>query len=186
MRILFLLLLLWLTASCTKDRIFEENKNNSGSDTLVVTSGLIVINEFVAKGATLTNELGINDDWIELYNPNNKAVTMKDGFWYITDDAVGNKTKFKLPEITIPPNGFYLIFADGQNKVLTQVHTNFGLSSAGEHVGLFYKPSTGDILKVDDRSYGPQTIDNQSEGRSPDGSSNWTVFPVPTPGESNM
>jgi len=171
--------------SCTKDRVFPVIDPINNNDTIQVVPGLLKINEFVAKGSILTNELGINDDWVEIYNPTNKVVTLQANSWYLTDDAVGAKTRFELPSFSIEPFGYKLIFCDGQNVIQTQIHTNFGLSSAGEHVGLFYK-SGNDILEIDSKEFGPQTIENQSEGRSPDGSPNWTTFSNPTPGTANQ
>jgi hypothetical protein len=185
MKQFILIIIILFTFSCTKDRIFTNNPGTNPNDTIQIVAGILKINEFVAKGSTLTNELGITDDWIEIYNPNNQVITLQANAWYITDDAVGSKTKFQLPSFSIEPFGFKVIFCDGQNMVQTQIHTNFGLSSAGEHLGLFYK-SGNDILEIDSKQYGPQTIDNQSEGRSPDGSPNWTTFSNPTPGSSNQ
>jgi hypothetical protein len=182
----FLLIIISLSIiSCTKDRIFTNEPENNPNDTIQIVAGILKINEFVAKGSALTNELGINDDWVEIYNPTNKAITLQAESWYITDDAVDSKTKFKLPSFTIPAFGYKIFFCDGQNVVQTQIHTNFGLSSAGEHLGLFYK-SGNEVLEIDSRQFGAQTIDNQSEGRSPDGSANWTTFPVPTPDAANQ
>jgi len=182
----FLLIIISLSIiSCTKDRIFTNDSNTNPNDTIQIVAGILKINEFVAKGSTLTNELGINDDWIEIYNPTNKAITLQANAWYITDDAVSSKTKYKLPSLTIPAFGYQLIFCDGMNTIQTQIHTSFGLSSAGEHLGLFYK-SGNDTLEIDSKQFGPQTIDNQSEGRSPDGSPNWTTFSNPTPGSANQ
>ena len=73
-----------------------------------------------------------------------------------------------------------LIWADGNNIVLIDYHTNFNLSSNGEEIGLF---DSNEVL-IDKIVYENQTTDI-SFGRQPDGGSDWYFFDVPTPGKSN-
>jgi hypothetical protein len=176
-------------SSCTKDRIFPDNPNNpGGNDTnqVAIQAGFLFINEFLATGDGFLNEFGQPADWIEIYNPHNFAVTLEAGKWFITDAAASNPEKSSIPERTIPARGFLLVWADNQhnNPNAQDVHASFALSSAGEHLGLFYKPDNNNIIQIDERQFGQQ-IANVSEGRSPDGSSAWTSFNNPTPGASN-
>ncbi|MCX7767856.1 MAG: lamin tail domain-containing protein [Flavobacteriales bacterium] len=165
---------------CTKDR--TESLAPPGSAD--VGPGYLKINEFLAKGDAFSSDLGTPSDWVEIYNPHPFEVELKDGLWYLTDDAGVNDLKFQIPNTKIPPKGHLLVWCDGTGNFTGMVHSNFSLSSAGEKIGLFYLGG-GEKVAVDTRIYGPQTLDNVSEGRSPDGSENWVTFSTPTPGMPN-
>lgn len=165
---------------CTKDKSFAPPETPD----IPLGAGYLYINEYLAKGDAFLSDLGTPSDWIEIYNPQSFEVVMKEGDWYITDALGSNDLKFKLPEIKVPAKGHLLIWCDGHGAFTGMVHTNFSLSSTGEDLGLFYTGEGSKVL-VDSRTYGPQTLDNVSEGRSPDGAPNWTAFTMPTPGAPN-
>lgn len=168
--------------SCTEDRFLN---NSNGKPNLGLNTALpIRINEVVAKGSLLNTDLGNTSDWLELYNASASSFTMNEGMWYVTDN-ISDKEKFELPQRTISPGDFLVLFCDDSNRVTQQIHTNFGLSSGGESIFLFYK-NGGQIQLADSMSFGPQEFDNMSTARIPDGSPNW-VYPInPTPGNSNQ
>ena len=56
------------------------------------------------------NEFGTNEDWIEIYNPQNIAVNLAADSWYISDNGQTNPYKYKLPALTIPAKGFLVIW----------------------------------------------------------------------------
>lgn len=188
MRRFFLLLIsLLLFGSCTKDRIFPDDPINPNSnDTASIAAEYLFINEFLASGDAFTNEFGAPADWIEIYNPHTFPVTLEQDKWYITDAYSTNKEKYNIPTKTIPARGYLIIWADNQhnNPAAVDVHANFALSGAGEHLGLFFKKNESDLIEIDQRQFGAQ-IANVSEGRSPDGSANWITFNNPSPGASN-
>jgi hypothetical protein len=188
-KLIIYFLFLCFLSSCTKDRVFPDNNGSIGvNDTsnVQIEQGYLFINEYLASGNGFLNEFGQPADWIEIYNPNNFPVTLESGKWFITDAAPSNPEKSNLPERTIPARGFLLVWADNQhnNPNAQDVHAGFALSSAGEHLGLYYKPNNNNIIQIDERQFGPQ-IANVSEGRSPDGTPAWTSFNNPTPGASN-
>lgn len=174
------LAVLILLSGCTKDRPGPSAPPGSAD----VGPGYLKINEFLAKGDAFLSDLGTPSDWLEIYNPHPYVVELKDGLWYLTDDAGTNDLKFQIPDTKIPPQGHLIVWCDGTGSFTGMVHSNFSLSSAGEKIGLFYMSPSGKVA-VDTRTYGPQTLDNASEGRSPDGSENWVTFPNPTPGMPN-
>ncbi|HWB63706.1 MAG TPA: lamin tail domain-containing protein [Chitinophagales bacterium] len=182
--ILFLLALGLLTIhGCVKDRQDNINffKDHAGSS--LDSSGAVVINEFVAAGATQVNEFGLATDWIELYNTGDSTVNFANTNYYITDDST-QPEKFKINQLSIPGKGYMVVYADDSAQILTQVHTNFGLSKTGEFVGLFRKRTGGGYDTLTWHPFGPQGT-NVSEGRYPDGGTTWTNFPNPTPGAAN-
>lgn len=183
---IFVSIVFFVFVSCTKDRNFtnkptDPNNPNTG---LVVSEGLLKINEIDARGATLSNEFGDMEDWFEIYNTSSERVNITKGKWFVTDDATGDERKFELPDTFIAPNSFLIVFCDDKNTVLTEIHAGFRLSSSGENIGIFYD-SAGTNFKVDAYSYPPQNINGRTHGRFPDGSELWTNLNIPTPGQPN-
>jgi len=176
-------LLLLPLMGCVKDRQFEPVAPLPGG--IVIAPGVLKVNEFVATGSQNVNEFGTAEDWFEIYNPNNAALLLEAGKWFVTDAGPGNPTKYELPEVSIPARGFLVIWCDGLNTVETQIHTNFALSAAGEHLLIHYKSGSTEFT-VDDYQYGQQSVPGASMGRYPDGEDNWILFTTPTPGEPNQ
>ncbi len=143
----------------------------------------IYINEFLASNVNgITDEAGENEDWVELFNSGSSPVDI--GGMYITDD-LSNPTLWQIPDsdptaTTIPANGFLLLFFD---KDLSQsiLHVDAKLGASGESIGLF---DTDGSTQIDAYTFGPQLADI-SEGRDPDGGSDWVFYSDPTPGSAN-
>jgi len=145
----------------------------------------LVINEYLAYNTTCCpdTDSGVNeyDDWVEIFNAGNTAVDV--GGMYLSD-SLANPFQFQIPKTnpaktTIQPGKYLIIFADEQG---TQgiLHANFRFNQFGEEIGLFYL----DGRPINTRVFGLQSL-NQSEGRSPDGSSTWKKM-TPTPGAANQ
>ena len=99
-----------------------------------LASALPTISEFSATGG-LEDEEGIDNDWIEIYNPDSVPVSLAGH--YLTDDAE-NLTKWMFPEVTLDPDSYLVVFASNVNRIdpAGTLHTNFRLSSAGEFLAL--------------------------------------------------
>ena len=152
---------------------------------LTITSGDVpnlVINEFMASNsATFADPFGEFDDWIEIYNPGATAVDMGRFYFSDSEDPFDDRIPGDAPgETTIQPGGYLIFWADSDTEQGPN-HLKFRLSASGESISLYYK----DGRLIDTRTFGTQTTD-VSEGRSPDGSSNWVKFNTPTPGASNQ
>ena len=171
-----------LLSSCTRDRDLSGLKLDT--DSVSISTGIIKINEFVAKGSENINEFGITSDWFELYNTSNKTISMANGRWYVTDNLTAPR-KYEMPAVTIKPHGFLVVWCDGINKYASQVHSNFNLSASGEQIGIFFSITDQILMAVDTLSYPVMTVKGFSYGRLPDGSDNWTYFSKSTPGEQN-
>jgi len=174
--------LIIISSSCTKDRDLDSLQKIT--DTIAITNGIILINEFVAKGSTYIDEFGMTSDWFELYNTSNDSISMANGRWYVTDDLTSPR-KYHMPSVSIKPHGFLLVLCDGLNESAKQIHTNFNLSASGEQIGIFYANPDRSMSVVDSLTYPEMTEKGFSYGRLPDGSNNWTYFAKPTPGEQN-
>ncbi len=101
----------------------------------------LYINEYSAANVSRKN-LNFKDwendspDWIELYNNDLNNPIEINGF-YLSDNA-NNKLRYriplssiKVPKISIPPGGYFVIFCSGKDTVIAaskQIHTNFKLT----------------------------------------------------------
>ncbi len=141
----------------------------------------IVINEIMAQNRlTVSDESGEYDDWIELYNPTGRTLNLSGMF--LSDDP-DDPTRWRLPAVEIPAQGFLLIWADGDVDQ-GPLHAGFSLNSDGEVVALFDAIANGNAL-LDSIEFGEQQAD-VSYGRYPDGSASLERFRKPTPGTSNI
>lgn len=146
-----------------------------------VLNAQLVINEFMASNsATLKDESGEYEDWIEIYNTSDNNISLN-GF-YLTDNF-NNKLKFAIPgEITITAKGYVVFFAD-DNTSQGELHTNFKLSSDGEQLAIF-QLSGADTIVIDSLTF-PNQSDDISYGRFPDGINYFEFFTTSTPGSAN-
>jgi len=125
-------------------------------------SQTVVISEFMASNqATLEDEDGNSEDWIEVYNPSGETVDL-DG-WHLTDDA-GDLSKWTFPVLALAPGESVVVFASDKNRKDAggELHTNFKLSTSGEYLGII-RPDGVTVeldfgpaypLQVTDVSYG--------------------------------
>jgi hypothetical protein len=124
------------------------DKSESGLKTLV-------INEIVASSSEGGN------DWIELYNAGEYPVYLKD--YSIADDNIEHDP-FPLPDITLEPGEFFVIFATDEAPEDGSYYVPFRLG-ADDSVTLYWGLAIVDVLdwEVD------QARDGYSYGLFPDG-----------------
>ena len=94
------------------------------------------ITEFMASNATgLQDEDGEYSDWIEIHNTG--ATNADLNGWYLTDDAA-EPARWRFPAVTIPANGYLLVFASGKDRAFAtnELHANFRLDTGGEYLAL--------------------------------------------------
>lgn len=88
-----------------------------------IVQAQVVINEVVASNSQgISDEDGDYPDWIEFYNPTSSTINLA-GFG-ISDDA-NDLFKFTLPNIEIPANEYYLVFASDKNRAASDVKSFF-------------------------------------------------------------
>lgn len=149
------------------------------TNVLQPNAGEVVINEFLAVNQNgQTDEEGVNEDWIELYNNSSSSLDLS-GLYL--SDSYTNPQKFVFPNNTIiPANGFLILWADEDGSATgATIHCNFKLSSSGERL-ILSKSST----VLDSLSFGPQTAD-VSYGRCPDGTGSFGILASPSYNASN-
>ena len=147
----------------------------------VTASAQVVINEVQASNsATIADEDGDFEDWIELYNAGADAVDLG---WYGLSDDYERPFRWVIPDgVTIAPGGFLLIWASGKDRNTPgePLHTNFSIAQEGEEVLLTHYNGE----RVDEIP--PTRIPSDySYGRYPDGSGGMHFFDQPTPGAAN-
>lgn len=143
----------------------------------VMSSNKTTIRDGDVDDPTYGSQGGAYSDWIEIYNSGTQAVDLTG---YTLSDSTATWT---FPQGFIPAQGYLVIWASDKNKVASngQLHTSFKLSASGESVTL-KKPDGAvvDSLNV------VSLADDQSYGRSIDGTSELVAFSNATPGSANV
>jgi len=176
--LIFLILSLTLIVGCQKQSTDKRIADRDNQASTPIDSGMIVINE-VAYRAELENEYGKESDWIELYNKTSKKIVINEGELAVSDNP-SQESKFPLPQIEIPANGYCIIWCDGEDAIDEQLHANFKLSSKGESVSLFYH---GELL--DQVFYDSVGSEFNTYKRVTDGADAWAYSSAYTIGASN-
>ncbi len=98
-----------------------------------VSTSTLVINELMAANTnSIVDNYGQADDWMELKNIGNEPINLKGK--YLSDDST-DKAKWSLPDITLSPGEFFIVWADNDTKQGPN-HANFKLSQNGETIYL--------------------------------------------------
>jgi len=144
-------------------------------------SGTLFVNEFMADNDTTLEDPDEADsypDWIELYNAGSAEIDLQG--LYLTDDLTDPTQHAITQTLTIPANGYLLLYADNDTDQGIN-HLGFKLGASGEDLAIF---NTDGATLIDSYTFGEQTTDI-SEGRCPDGGDTWIFFSSSTPGASN-
>ena len=168
-----------LTYTAHRSRNFPycEYKTIKGEDFDLVS---LVINEFMASNDTYqADEEGEYDDWIEIYNRGNEAVSLND---YFLTDKKNNRVKWQLPDVVLEPDSYYVVWADEDGEQGDH-HANFKLSAGGEYIGLYTLVDQFPAL-VDEVEFGEQESD-VSYARLPNGTGDFSFDDTPSLGENN-
>lgn len=145
---------------------------------VINTAGDVVINEFMADNEQIVaDQDGEYDDWIELYNNTNAPVNL---LGFFLSDNESQPSKWTFPEVSIPANGYLIIWAD-EDEEQEGLHASFKLSSNGETIIL--SDPNGTIL--DQVTYGSQSTD-LTTGRSPNGLGDFTLMNPTFFGENEL
>lgn len=132
-----------------------------------------VIHEVMAASQTsIADRDGDYPDWIEIHNPDAAPVDLTG--WYLSDD-VSKPTRWTFPALTIPPQGYVVVFCSNKNRAVSgsELHTNFVLNDGGE---------TLQVTRPDGTVSQVLRYELQYAGLSFDGAD---YLSPPTPGASN-
>jgi hypothetical protein len=140
----------------------------------------LVINEIITSNSNvITDDDGSYEDWVEIYNSGSESINLLG--YGLSDNS--NYFKWVFPEYSIQPNEYLLIWCSNKDRTNPSLplHTNFAISSGGETITL--TQPNGTIVDQIPAIVIPQ---NHSYGRQTDGSTNFIIFPIPTPGFENL
>jgi hypothetical protein len=138
--------------------------------------GDLAINELMADNkATLADEAGEYDDWVELVNRGPAAIDLEG--YYLSDKA-DDPWQFALPAGQLAPGGRLLVWCDNDPEQ-GPLHADFGLSKNGETVLLSTRTAT-----VDSVTFSALRPD-ESAMRLPDATGEWFVCTKATPNQAN-
>ena len=169
--LLVALLLLW-SSLAPSGRVDGRNEVFS---TEVTGESPIRINEVMASNlSSLMLANGTLPDWFELVNTSGSTVSLNEYSVSLGSDPT---QICRFQNVTIPPKGYLVVYADGGATTATELHAPFRLSASGET--LLLKDASGRVV---DSAETPELGDDQVWCR--DGSS-WKLSLASTPGEAN-
>ena len=142
----------------------------------------LVINEIMQSNieCTMDDIKEFPDSWVELYNPTDAAINLKD---YKISNKNKEKKAWKLPNMTVAAHGYVLVYCDKEGKEDNRLHADFRLESGkGCTVYLFTNQEVVDSLPADMKKMPAPDI---AFGRKTDGADEWGYQLTATPGEAN-
>jgi len=143
----------------------------------IASTNSLILNEVLADNSTAFQTNSTHPDYIELYNPGTKAISL-DGV-AITDQIL-NPKRFLFPsDSTIAPKSYLLVFCD--NLGGPGFNTGFGLDKDGQALFLL-NVAGSNVVVLDSVNFGFQVRDH-SIGRNSQNNA-WEIN-TPTPGWGN-
>ena len=94
-------------------------------------SPLKISEVLIANGSCLPDEKGQYSDIVELHNTSGEPLHL--GGWCLSDDF-SQRFRFRLPEVTLPADGYILVHCDGEGYVSEEgvIHASFSLRQEEE------------------------------------------------------
>ena len=141
----------------------------------------LVINELMQSNVeTIMDDIKeFPDSWVELYNPTDAAINLK-------DYKIGTKNEaskaWQLPDMNVPAKGYVVIYCDKEGKEDNRLHANFRLES-GKDGNLYLFKSSDIVDKLEGMAKMPAP--DVAYGRKIDGADEWGYQLTPTAGKAN-
>ena len=137
----------------------------------------LVLNEVMSRNnATLADVAGDYDDWIEITNTGAASVNL--GGLGLTDHLEGTPD-FVFPSVSLAPGECLVVWAD-EEPFEGDLHAPFKLDGDGEQIFL-----TDGAVIVDQVTF-PALGNDVPWGRWPDGTGDWSMLSLATPGAENQ
>lgn len=141
-----------------------------------IINGQVVFNEISHTNVSITNnELGLADDWVELYNTGTTVINLKN--YSIHKESPKGNIKWTFPYVVIYPETYLIVLCSGKDTAIGDYffHANFKVSKSD--IRLVLSDASG---KVIDRLDLNPLYEDHSYGRRPDGGNEWCYFDKPT------
>lgn len=152
---------------------------SDGPDVLSESDIVLYINEYMSSNNyVLFDDEGDAPDWIEIYNPGDEDISLKD--FALTDD-VDNVRKWIFPDVIIKSKDYLLLYLSGKKRDYVSggpIHVDFKIGGEDEKIIL-----TDKIGREIDSVKPEMLPENISVGRNNEGK--LVYFPRPTPGREN-
>ena len=141
----------------------------------------LVINELMQSNIeTIMDDIKeFPDSWVELYNPTDAAINLKD-YKIGTKDKV--KKAWQLPDQNVPAKGYAIIYCDKEGKEDNRLHADFRLES-GKDGNLYLFKGSDIVDKLEGMAKMPAP--DVAYGRKTDGADEWGYQLTPTAGKAN-
>ena len=144
----------------------------------------LVINELMQSNIDcyMDDLIDFPDSWVELYNPTDASINLKDYKIGIKDKV---SKAWQLPDQIVNAHQYVLIFCDkaGEDAGVSALHTNFRLESGKD--GNIYLFKGNDVVDKLEKMV-KQPAPNIAYGRKTDGGDEWGYELEPTPGTANQ
>ena len=165
------------TAEPTYESANSENTFTSATLTPMDNSDPVHISEVLKENTHSGTDMdGDHTEWVELVNTSGEAVSLRG--YYLSDNG-DNLFKWALPEVSMEPGAYLIVYLSGKNRTNGELHASFGLSETETEVHL----TCLDGMRTEHVSLAGITKDDVSVGR--DASGNIRYYAYPTPGEKN-
>lgn len=134
----------------------------------------IVINEVQQNNRyTLTDQDGDRGEWVELYNRSQSAVSLQG--YFLSDEAAA-PFRYALPDQTLAPGGYVVVFLSGKNRVQDgEIHASFQL--AANETALYLTNDTS--FSREEFPLPENCPEDLSVGQAENGSTVYYAFPTP-------
>lgn len=133
------------------------------------------INEVMVSNVSgATDYYGKKSDWVELYNKGTLPINLSG---YYLSNSPSNLYMYPLPNVTIKPDSFLIIWLTGRNIKAPngEYHANFTIEQCkNQWLILSLAGVVKDSLKI------RKTMADHSRGKYPDGALGWKLFTTPT------
>lgn len=122
------------------------------------------------------------DSWVELYNNSDEAVNLK-------DYQISNKNKVKkawqLPDKTVGPKEYVIIYCDKEGKEDNRLHPDFRLESGKGCTVYLFKDKGAEPVDSLPADMKKMPAPDVAFGRETDGADKWGFMLTATPGKAN-
>lgn len=181
----------WIPGTANTLYYYAEVTDNSGNTTRVPVCGTLnraigfvaptlVINEIMPENnITIPDADGEFPDYVELYNNGNFSIYIGD--YFLSDDPL-RPTKWRMPEMMLPPDSYLLLFADNETEQGAN-HVDFTIDAENDEVMIYSDVLTGYSV-IDSTAFQDMPADT-AWGRLPNGTGPFVWLPAPSPGAYN-
>ena len=122
------------------------------------------------------------DSWVELYNAGDQAVNLKD-YQISTKNKV--KKAWQLPDKTVEPQKYVIIYSDKEGKEDNRLHADFRLESGKGCTLYLFKDKKAEPIDSLPADMKKMPAPDVAFGRKTDGADEWGYQLTPTPGAAN-